>query len=114
MNPKSKLNKVNIDRVLKLMKINDLLSSDRDLNSLVGDSGVRLSGGQKQRIGIARALYAAKEILILDEATNALDKKMESEILKNLKLLKYLTVIIISHRKETLINYCNNIIELKN
>ena len=96
------------------MKIDDLLNNDRDLNSHVGDSGVRLSGGQKQRIGIARALYANKQILILDEATNALDKKMEFQVLDNLKSQKNLTVIVISHRKETLANYCNNIIDLTN
>ena len=58
-----------------------------------------MSGGQKQRIGIARALYFKPKILVLDEATNALDKYTEKKIFDNLKDLKNkITIISISHK----------------
>jgi ABC-type bacteriocin/lantibiotic exporter with double-glycine peptidase domain len=64
----------------------------------VGENGAYLSGGQKQRIGIARALYKNKEILVLDEATNALDSEAEEMILKNLANIKDITIIQVTHK----------------
>ena len=55
------------------------------------------SGGQKQRIGIARAFYKKSKILILDEATNSLDFKNESEIVNHIMSLEDITVFIIAH-----------------
>ena len=77
------------------------------------ESGLKVSGGEKQRIGIARALYSDKKILILDEATNALDKETENLILTFLKNQnEYKIIIIISHEKNTL-KYCNRLYEFK-
>ena len=82
------------------------------LNTEVGENGINISGGQKQRIGIARALYKSKEILILDEATSALDYETEKNIMKNiLKNNSNITLISISHRKESLENF-DEIIDL--
>ena len=81
-------------------------------DTLVGERGVRISGGQKQRIGIARALYKKTDIIIFDEATNALDVKTESAIMKAiLNLDPKITILFISHRAETL-KYCTRIIKL--
>ena len=74
------------------------------LDTEVGNRGIRLSGGQKQRIGISRALYTNKKILFLDEATNSLDASTENKILENIFQLKDLTIIMITHKLETLKN----------
>ena len=96
----------------KLIELNEKLSNST--NSRVGENGVRLSGGQRQRIGIARALYRNPSILLLDEATNSLDKNTENQILdviENLKKEK--TIIMISHDKNSL-RFCDRIISLNN
>jgi len=73
-------------------------------NTVIGEKGIRLSGGERQRLGIARALYQNPEVLILDEATNALDINTEKLILKSLYKLN-ITIISITHRLSTLKNF---------
>jgi len=58
------------------------------INADIGTNIKQLSSGQKQRISIARSIYSDRDILIFDEATNALDKENEKQIFKNLKNLK--------------------------
>lgn len=72
---------------------------ENGLETFVGERGGRLSGGQRQRIGIARSLYNKPSILVLDEATTALDPKTEALICKTLKeIATNITVIAISHQ----------------
>lgn len=83
-------------------------------NTIVGEKGVRLSGGQVQRIGIARALFQNPSILVLDEASSALDYKTESSLMSAVNLLRgKTTMIIVTHRLST-VKKCDKIIELKN
>lgn len=71
--------------------------------TVVGERGYTLSGGQRQRLGIARALLVNPSILILDDATSAIDVKIEAKIHKSLlKLLNQRTTILIAHRLSTI------------
>jgi ATP-binding cassette subfamily B protein len=82
----------------------------RNLNlndqNLLGDNGAGLSGGQKQRLALARTLYKKSDILIMDEATSAIDKLTEDEILKNIFLDKNKTIIMVSH-SESAMKHCD-------
>lgn len=70
--------------------------------SWIGQQGLNLSGGQRQRIGIARAVLREPDILILDEATNALDAELEDGIRANLRrIFAGRTLLLITHRMET-------------
>ena len=104
-----------LENVLKESELTDFVSSlENKIDTTVGEKGVRLSGGQKQRIGIARALYKKPEILILDEATNALDKMTENNIIENIfNSYNDKTIILISHNTSTL-EKCDHIYEIKN
>ncbi len=68
------------------------------LDTILGERGTGLSEGQMQRIAIARALYADRPVLILDESTSALDQQTEQQLLDNLKQLTDKTVLFVSHR----------------
>ncbi len=76
---------------------------DGGLDSVVGERACRLSGGERQRLGLARALLRSPSLLILDEATNALDIETESRVLQRLVGLDHRrTIVLVSHRPETL------------
>jgi ATP-binding cassette subfamily B protein len=72
-------------------------------NTVVGERGLTLSGGQRQRIALARALLADPRIMLLDDATSAIDPRVEAEILATLRqLIRGRTTVLIAHRRSTL------------
>jgi ABC-type multidrug transport system fused ATPase/permease subunit len=83
--------------------------------TIVGEVGKKISGGEKQRIGLARAIYHNPDILILDEATSAIDKNTEKEIFINLQnyVQKDKILIFVSH-KESLLDFSNKTIRIIN
>lgn len=76
-----------------------------DLDTLIGDRGIKLSGGERQRLVLARAILRKPSILVLDEATSALDSENEAKIQGALDRLKgKMTIIVIAHRLSTIQN----------
>jgi len=113
----SESKKIDVDRLNKAIETAEINSnnfSNNYLNLKIKENGSNLSGGQLQRILIARSLYVLPIILILDEATNALDKKSEMKIFQNIRN-KYpnMTIISVSHDSNNLAFY-DKIYEIDN
>ncbi|HJD77570.1 MAG TPA: ABC transporter ATP-binding protein/permease [Corynebacterium pollutisoli] len=73
------------------------------LDTVIGERGLTLSGGQRQRIALARALFSRPRVLILDDATSAIDATTEARILAGLRAeLSDVTVLAVAHRQSTL------------
>ncbi|SVA12554.1 uncharacterized protein METZ01_LOCUS65408 [marine metagenome] len=102
-----------IIQAAKAAEAHDFIEQTSDgYDTIVGERGYTLSGGQRQRLGIARALIVDPSILILDDATSAIDVKIEAKIHKSLlKLLNKRTTILIAHRLST-INLADRILVL--
>ena len=108
--------RIDMNLVLQAAKgaqISDVIESWRKkYKTIVGENGIKLSGGQRQRIGIARALFKGSDIIILDEATSAVDKKTEASIMRAIDDMdRSTTMFIIAHRLSTL-EGCDRIIEV--
>lgn len=101
-------------QALKDAQLATLIASlPHQLDTTIGEGGVRLSGGQRQRLGIARALYRQPELLVLDEATSALDRATEREIGTAIEALAgRMTLIIIAHRLAT-VRHCDRLFFLR-
>jgi len=92
-----------VKRAIQAAQLDEFVAGLPDgLETLVGERGIRLSGGQRQRIGIARALYHDPAVLVLDEATGALDTATERGVMDAITALQgKKTILIVAHRLTT-------------
>jgi ATP-binding cassette subfamily C protein len=104
-----------VQEALKKAEIWDFVQTmPRGPHSSVGPRGLRLSGGQRQRLAIARALTHKPRLLVLDEATTALDPKTEAAICETLRRLRgELTILAISHQP-AILNIADRAYRLEN
>ena len=98
-----------IDQAIEFSNLNEMIKElPHGLDTQLGLNIKSVSSGQKQRIALARSFYSNRQILIYDEATNALDEENEKKVIKNIKKLENKTIIIISHNKVNL-DICDKI-----
>jgi len=93
-----------IIEVLKLVCLDKLYNKlENGLDTELGEKGIRMSGGERQRVALARLFFDNSKIIILDEATSAMDNITEKEVMENILLkLENKTLIVIAHRLETI------------
>lgn len=97
-----------VEKVSKIANLHEFIVDElpKKYQTIIGERGVRLSGGQRQRIGIARALYHNPKVIILDEATNALDNQTEKAVMDAVNNLgNDINIILITHRLSTVKNF---------
>ncbi len=113
--PKEAIDENRVWEVLREAQLDEFVKGlPEGLDTRIGERGVRISGGQRQRIGIARALYEDPEVLVMDEATAALDNDTEKAIVDSINRLHgSKTMIIIAHRLQT-IEKCDSVYRVEN
>jgi HlyD family secretion protein len=113
--PAIKIDRERMREAVRLTRLDDCVAAlPNGIDEMLGERGARLSGGQRQRIAIARALYHNASVLILDEATDALDIAAEQDVMSAIAGLRGgRTIILISHRLSSL-RQCDLILELEN
>jgi ABC-type multidrug transport system fused ATPase/permease subunit len=99
-----------LEEAIRAAQLTEVIANlPKGVKTKVGERGIQLSGGQRQRVGIARAIYHGREILVLDEATAALDSETESLVTESIKSLSGTkTILIIAHRLST-IEHCDRV-----
>jgi len=86
---------------------NLLVRSEKGIDTVIGEGGMKISGGEKQRLCIARSLLRKPHLLIFDEATSALDSLTEDEITQTVRKLSQnsdIITVLIAHRLSTILH----------
>ena len=111
--PEGQIDDTMVWNALEMAQLADFVRKQPNgLDTCVGERGVKFSGGQRQRVAIARALYLNPEILILDEATAALDNETERTLMEAIESLQgQKTLIVVAHRLTT-IQKCDYVYEV--
>tara|TARA_Y200000002_G_scaffold376613_1_gene380781 strand:- start:8099 stop:9760 length:1662 start_codon:yes stop_codon:yes gene_type:complete len=110
--PDQLIDKNKVVACAKISQINNfILEQKNQYETRVGEFGKLISQGQAQRIVIARALYSNTEFLILDEPTSSLDDENSKLFMEDLKKIKNITILMISH-DQNLLKYAENVIDL--
>ena len=91
-----------LDKIVRELKFDLLFKNNKNLDSNLSDSHQTVSGGQKQVIGTARALYRGGDILVMDEATSAMDAKLEKSIFEAIPNFGFSNLVYITHRPNLL------------
>ena len=99
-----KISDEEIIKVLNLVCLDTFYKKlENGLDTELGEKGIRMSGGERQRVALARLFFDDSKIIILDEATSAMDNITEKHVMKNIvKYLRNKTLIVIAHRLETI------------
>ncbi len=90
-----------------------IMSLPDGFDTVLGEGGLGLSEGQIQRLALSRAFYSSRPVILLDEATAALDEDTEKAVLSNIKSMSDKTCIVITHRQNTR-DVCDRILHIKN
>ena len=95
-----KFDETKFQKTLEYSGLNDFYYNLKNKEKSLGESGIKISGGQMQRISIARAIYRNPDLIVLDEPTSSIDKKISDQIFDNLKKLNKdtdCTLILVTH-----------------
>lgn len=111
---KDQATEAEIEEAAQLAEADEFIKQmPQQYDTLVGERGMKLSGGQRQRISLARAILKTPPILILDEATSAVDNETEAAIQRSmLKIAQNRTLLVIAHRLSTIVKAdCIHVLE---
>lgn len=110
-----KIDEEKVKEVLRCAQIyDDVMEMPDGIDSMIGQNGTTISGGQRQRIALARALYKDFEILIMDEATAALDMETEKAVIDSIREIKgNKTLLMVTHHK-SLADECDIVYKIEN
>jgi ABC-type multidrug transport system fused ATPase/permease subunit len=93
----------NVEHAARLAQAHDFISElPLGYDTVVGERGITLSGGQRQRVALARALTRYPRVLILDDATSAVDPTVERAILDGLRRDLHTTLVVVAYRASTI------------